>query len=231
MVVGSIIISPTSVVPTDFLVCDGSAVSRELYSSLFDVIGTTYGDGDGVTTFNVPNLTGKTALGISSGYSLGSSGGSDTVVLDDTDIPSHNHIVPSHGHENTIAVQTPLLSHNVTQAVFKYTSLTTNVSNRYGSGYSRASYTNRTNASMSRSANLAVADHVSATCNMSGGVIASPAFNTETTGTGSAHNNMMPYIALTYLIYAPETAYPPGMCFFNGCLPVSASGCYISGKS
>ena len=45
--------------PDGYLLCDGSQVSRTTYEKLFDVIGTTYGAGDGSTTFNLPNLTDK----------------------------------------------------------------------------------------------------------------------------------------------------------------------------
>ena len=45
--------------PSGWLLCDGSAISRETYSALFDAVGTTYGTGDGSTTFNVPNLVDK----------------------------------------------------------------------------------------------------------------------------------------------------------------------------
>ena len=45
--------------PTGFLLCNGQAVSRTKYRNLFDVIGTTYGKGDGSTTFNLPNLQDK----------------------------------------------------------------------------------------------------------------------------------------------------------------------------
>ena len=45
--------------PTGYLLCDGSAVSRTTYADLFAIIGTTYGEGDGSTTFNVPNLVGR----------------------------------------------------------------------------------------------------------------------------------------------------------------------------
>ena len=48
-----------STIPSGFLLCDGSKVSRTTYKKLFDVIGTTYGSGDGSTTFNLPNLTDK----------------------------------------------------------------------------------------------------------------------------------------------------------------------------
>ena len=49
--------------PTGWLICDGSAVSRTIYSDLFSVIGTTYGSGDGGTTFNIPNFINKTFWG------------------------------------------------------------------------------------------------------------------------------------------------------------------------
>ena len=48
--------------PNGYLLCDGSAVSRTTYSDLFSVIGTTYGSGDGSTTFNLPNLKGRTVV-------------------------------------------------------------------------------------------------------------------------------------------------------------------------
>lgn len=51
--------------PDGFLLCDGAAVSRTTYSGLFTLIGTTYGAGDGSTTFNVPNLKGRFLLGYS----------------------------------------------------------------------------------------------------------------------------------------------------------------------
>lgn len=46
-------------IPTGFLLCNGQEVSRETYSNLFDAIGTVYGEGNGVNTFNVPNLIDK----------------------------------------------------------------------------------------------------------------------------------------------------------------------------
>lgn len=53
---GLIAYFPVSTIPTGWLYCDGAAYSRTTYSRLFNVIGTTYGAGDGVTTFNVPDL-------------------------------------------------------------------------------------------------------------------------------------------------------------------------------
>ena len=49
--------------PTGYLICDGAAISRTTYAALFAIIGTTYGAGNGSTTFNIPNLKGKVAVG------------------------------------------------------------------------------------------------------------------------------------------------------------------------
>ena len=55
---GTIIVWSTSTPPAGYLICDGAAISRTTYAALFNVIGTTWGAGDGNTTFNVPNFTG-----------------------------------------------------------------------------------------------------------------------------------------------------------------------------
>ena len=88
-----------STAPTGYLMCDGSAVSRTTYADLFKAIGTTYGTGDGSTTFNVPNLKGKVPVGRDSGDTsfdtLGETGGAKTVTLTSAQsgLPSHTHDV------------------------------------------------------------------------------------------------------------------------------------------
>jgi microcystin-dependent protein len=70
---------PTATAPTGWLLCDGSQVSRVTYNALFNVMGTTYGAGDGSTTFTLPDFRGKFALtkaASGTGSSLGSTGGS-----------------------------------------------------------------------------------------------------------------------------------------------------------
>ena len=77
--------------PDGYLLCDGAAVSRGLYSALYDVIGTTYGAGDGATTFNLPDLRQRFPLGKAAsgtGATLGSTGG----AID------HVHSTPDHTH-------------------------------------------------------------------------------------------------------------------------------------
>ena len=64
--VGSISLFAGTTAPNGWLICDGSAVSRTTYANLFSVIGTTYGSGNGSTTFNIPNLKGKVPVGLDS---------------------------------------------------------------------------------------------------------------------------------------------------------------------
>lgn len=67
-------------IPGGFLECDGSAASRTTYADLFAVIGTTYGAGDGSTTFNLPDLQGKCCQNESPAKSLASTGGAENVT-------------------------------------------------------------------------------------------------------------------------------------------------------
>lgn len=231
MEIGSIIISTSSVIPTGFLACDGSAVGRSQYAELFAVIGTTYGPGDGLNTFNLPNLSGRVVVGPASGLVLGSTGGEATHALQSNEIVAHAHDVPSHTHTSSIVARTPELAHEVTQQPeYNYTTLTGGLNaNNISSGRYNA-YNSRASAAMTRSTDLTVEAHGAADCTMSGGILDAQAFDTEPTGTGAEHNNMMPYLALTYLIYSPETVYPPGMVYFNGSYVAGPGGCYFTGR-
>lgn len=91
---GDIKITACATAPSGWLICDGSAVSRTTYSGLFAAIGTTYGGGNGSTTFNLPDLRGRFALGVSSGHALATKGGAETVTLTEQQIPGHNHTMP-----------------------------------------------------------------------------------------------------------------------------------------
>ncbi|MDW5597651.1 tail fiber protein [Conexibacter stalactiti] len=77
--------------------CEARTVlDRELYEALFNAIRTTYGAGDGVRTFNVPDLSGRAAIGAGSGTGLttrapGSRGGAENHTLTLNEIPWHNH--------------------------------------------------------------------------------------------------------------------------------------------
>lgn len=80
--------------PIGSLLCDGRAVSRREYWELFDAIGTTYGAGDGSTTFNLPNIESRTIIGESDSYALGSTGGEEEHTLTIEEMPRHGHPEP-----------------------------------------------------------------------------------------------------------------------------------------
>lgn len=94
--------------PTGYLFCYGQAISRTTYADLFTAISTTYGVGDGSTTFNLPDLRGRTIAGQDDmggasanrltnqtggldGDTLGAVGGAETHTLTEAQLPSHSH--------------------------------------------------------------------------------------------------------------------------------------------
>jgi microcystin-dependent protein len=88
--------------PTGWLLCDGAAVSRTTYASLFTITSTTYGVGDGTTTFNVPDLRGRVPMGAGTGTgltarTLGSTLGVESVTLTaaQSGTTAHGHAVSS----------------------------------------------------------------------------------------------------------------------------------------
>ena len=66
--IGAIMPYVGSTAPSGYLMCNGQAVSRTTYSALFSVCGTQYGEGDGSTTFNLPDYTDRVAQGLGTGY-------------------------------------------------------------------------------------------------------------------------------------------------------------------
>lgn len=97
--------------PAGWLLCHGQAVNRTTYAGLFEIIGTTFGAGDGSTTFNLPDLRGRAVAGKDNmggaaanrltntgagnpgidGSALGATGGADRHTLTEAQMPSHVH--------------------------------------------------------------------------------------------------------------------------------------------
>jgi len=97
-----------SAAPTGWLDCDGAAVSRTTYATLFAVVSTTYGVGDGATTFNVPDLKGRVPVGKEASQTrltaaisgmtsttLGNAGGHQ-------DLKTHTHVQDAHSHTYSV---------------------------------------------------------------------------------------------------------------------------------
>lgn len=196
MDIGCIYMYGGSVAPSKFLLCDGSAISRTTYSELFSVIGTTYGVGDGSTTFNLPLMEGRAVIGVSGTHALGTTGGAESVTLTEQELPTHSHTIPSHGHTSTVKATTPALSHTITQPAFTYSAPSGNSVCLGSNGYGKSSSVNAT-----RSANLAISNHAAASCTKTGGVTDCAAFDTVSTGGDNAHDNMQPFVAVNYIIY------------------------------
>jgi microcystin-dependent protein len=85
---GSVVMFAAQTPPTGWLLCNGQAVSRTTYVTLFNVIGTLYGTGDGATTFNLPDLRNRYPRMDSASGNLAHSAGST----------SHTHPIANHSH-------------------------------------------------------------------------------------------------------------------------------------
>jgi microcystin-dependent protein len=109
---GAIFAYTGKTLPDGWLLCDGSAVSRSTYATLFMVVGTTYGVGDAASTFNLPDLRGRVPVGLETmgdisssgrltntnsgninGTLLGAFGGAQThsLTIAESPLPSHTH--------------------------------------------------------------------------------------------------------------------------------------------
>jgi len=94
--VGELTMFAGSTAPPGWLLCNGSAVNRTTYASLFAAIGSAWGAGDGVTTFNLPDMRGRAPIGAGAGSgltnrTLGQTLGEETHVLTIAEMPSHTH--------------------------------------------------------------------------------------------------------------------------------------------
>ena len=113
MPTGAVLPYAGSSAPTGFLLCYGQAISRSTYADLFSAISTTYGTGDGSSTFNVPDLRGRVVAGQDdmggssgdnltglsggvNGDTLGATGGSESHTLAIAQMPAHTHTVTAH---------------------------------------------------------------------------------------------------------------------------------------
>lgn len=169
----------TTTLPYGYLLCNGQEISRNTYPDLFSVMGTTYGVGDGSTTFNLPDLRAKIPFGASSTYLFGTSGGNATQTLNSSTMATHTHtstLNVSHSHTliNAFSGRNPMQS--------------TNSTNRQGGSNRIIAYGNDETMPT-------VSDDVDRTTDTYGG-------NTSVTGSSIASSfSILPtYIVLAYII-------------------------------
>lgn len=218
---GQIVLSAAINNPPGTIPCDGRSLSRTDYPELFDAIGTKYGT-DSNSTFNIPDLRGRCAIGVSDSYNLGATGGEETVTLTKAMMPAHTHTA-------SLSISSPAHTHTVT--VNSAGAHTHSVSGTAASAGSHAhtgtwkfkssadtpqSLAYEVSSSHYYSANTGTAGahthNVSGTAASAGshthtGTAASKAVTVTgsasiaSTGGGDAHTNMQPYMALKYYIH------------------------------
>lgn len=191
-----------STAPNGYLLCDGTAVSRTTYSVLFSVIGVTYGNGDGVATFNIPNLKGKVVVGFDSGQTefdaLGETGGSKTNTLITSQLPAHSHT----GTTDSAGTHT----HNVTDPGHTHASNAIGGQDNLGlctaDGNNTATVVDASQGELNLHTVPFALTINSATTGISidSNGAHTHTFTSNNTGNGDPINNLQPYIVLNYII-------------------------------
>ncbi|CAF2041113.1 unnamed protein product [Rotaria magnacalcarata] len=104
---GSILAFGGQNIPNGWLLCNGNALHRQKFISLFKAISTMYGEGDGISTFNLPDLRGRVVVGAGQGLrlsnrELAATFGAEQHTLTVNEMPSHSHGINDPGHVHDI---------------------------------------------------------------------------------------------------------------------------------
>ena len=199
-----------------YLLCDGSDVSRTTYAALFAVIGTTYGSGNGSTTFNLPDLRQRVPVGkYSSGTfaTLGVKGGAENITLSITNLPSHTHDVnPSSftsasegAHTHTVD---PPSTSTSTDGSHTHTYVDEHENSREQVDYPdetwvsdvQTSETKNTGAAGNHYHTVNIAEFNSGAGSVHSHTIDVPNTTSTSVGSGTSFSNVQPFIVLNYII-------------------------------
>jgi microcystin-dependent protein len=178
--VGTIKAYAAAAAPASWMLCDGSAISRSAYPQLFSLIGSTYGAGDGSTTFNLPDLRSKMIVGMGQGTGLtnrvlAATGGEENHQLTIAELAQHTHVQNAHTHIQDAHY------HGVGNAQ----------GTAGGGGYQIAGSVLGNWSTLSATATN---QNTTAT--------------NQNTGGGTGHNTMPPFLVITYIIKVSPTGGP-----------------------
>ncbi|NJO58811.1 MAG: phage tail protein [Richelia sp. RM2_1_2] len=179
--IGTVATFAGSTPPANWLICDGSTVSRTEWLDLFNVIGVTYGAGNGSTTFNLPDARGRAIIGAGQGTglsnrSLGTTGGTETQAITIDQLAAHTHTA-NHSHTGT------------TDSAGAHTHTVPLGGPAGASGGDRVypqTGSQNTGSSGAHTHTLS---------------IASANVTSSSVGAGQPHNNMQPFITMNYIIF------------------------------
>jgi len=200
--VGTIKPWPKAAAPSGYLLCDGTAVSRTTYAELYVITGDTYGAGNGSTTFNVPQLQGKTPQGYDGNtYNLAGTGGANTVTVAVTNNQAVNSAVNSTlANNQAVAVTGSISNTSITEAQLASHSHTGPGANRQtsspGSGGANAGSTAAAGSGTGHTHAHTLAGTIT------GSVALSNAITNALTGavTAAGTNAFSPYVVVNYII-------------------------------
>jgi microcystin-dependent protein len=203
---------PGATVPPMYLTCDGRAISRTAYPALFAALGTTWGVGDGTSTFNLPDMRGRAPIGAGTGTgltarALGAQTGAETVLLDTTTIPAHTHPNSTSDNEsNNHYHGVSITSGAADRGLGHSHSLPAVVTNNGGGGFVQnlASPGFNYNINYQTTGGEGAPDHLHGVNGNTGTVSAFHTHVTHTpanTGGGAAHANVQPSIVVNYIIF------------------------------
>jgi len=184
LAVGALEMWLTGTPPDAWLICDGQAVSRDDYAELFGLWGTTWGPGDGSTTFNLPDMRSLHPKGAGGVIGLGVIAGSSVVTLNTGNLPAHNHGItdPGHVHSITDPGHTHPQRQNVSPS-FQGGAAGANVS--YGSVSSNSATRVSTD---NNTTGISVQSHTTG-------------ITTQNTGLGDYFSTAQPSIGVNYIVY------------------------------